>query len=344
MKKLFQHFFYYILIVTICIADIYAGKLYSFKVLLFVPLYFYILYHIKSTKPALVFAFFVSSAWTAIDCVSNYEFLDIYSVINFMIRLGALVLLSVLILKYKIQKEQLRETSEKLKVEINEKNAYLGMAAHDLRTPINNIFSFTELLIGNDNFNLNDNQKRHIENIRKMSGKMILLLRDTLDFSKVESGTLKLNKLAYEYITTINEIIDKNREFAIKKGLKILFYHEGEKLMVNIDRIRIEQVIENLLTNAIKYSKPNTVILIKVFCKENFFVTQIEDQGVGINEREIEHVFKPFVKSSSKPTAGEESTGLGLAISKKIIEVHSGSIEIISKVNVGTTVRFTLPL
>lgn len=324
--------------------DVYSGKHFSFKVLLFVPLYFYIVLHAEKLTTAVVFAIFVALAWTFIDVISNQEQISFVNVINFSVRLIALLFLAVFLVKYKLQRVKLSLTSEKLKSEIKEKNEYVGMAAHDLRSPIGNIFSFTELLMDADNINLNEKQKRYIENIRKISGKMILLLKDTLDFSKVESGTVKLNKLPYEYITTIYEVIENNRVFATKKGMKILFYSDKQKLMVNIDRNRIEQVVENLLSNAIKYSKPNTEIKIKVSQQTGYVVTEVEDKGVGIKEQELEHVFKPFVKSSSRPTAGEESTGLGLAIVKKLVEAHGGTIYVQSKLNVGTTFTYTLPI
>jgi signal transduction histidine kinase len=111
-----------------------------------------------------------------------------------------------------------------------------------------------------------------------------------------------------------------------------------------LDRNKIEQVLNNLISNAIKYSYPNTTIRIEVLRQGDFVVTKVIDQGQGIPADELPHVFKPFQKASTKPTAGEKSTGLGLAIVKKIIEGHQGEIGVESEVGKGSTFFFRLPL
>jgi len=102
--------------------------------------------------------------------------------------------------------------------------------------------------------------------------------------------------------------------------------------------------LNNLISNAIKYSHPNTMIRIEVLKEKDFVVTKVIDQGQGIPENELPHVFKPFQKASTKPTAGEKSTGLGLAIVKKIVEGHQGIIGVESEVGKGSNFFFRLPL
>jgi signal transduction histidine kinase len=102
-------------------------------------------------------------------------------------------------------------------------------------------------------------------------------------------------------------------------------------------------VLNNLISNAIKYSHSDTTIRIEVFKEKSFVVTRVIDQGQGIPENELPHVFKPFQKASTKPTAGEKSTGLGLAIVKRIIEGHQGEIGVKSEVGKGSIFFFKLP-
>jgi len=107
---------------------------------------------------------------------------------------------------------------------------------------------------------------------------------------------------------------------------------------------RINQVLNNLIGNAIKYSFPDTIITIKVFIKNNLITTQIIDQGQGISTNELASIFLPFKRTSTKPTAGENSHGLGLAIVKRIIEGHNGTVKVTSELNKGSVFQFTLPL
>lgn len=104
------------------------------------------------------------------------------------------------------------------------------------------------------------------------------------------------------------------------------------------------QVMNNLISNAIKYSYPNTNIKIEVTRSDDYILTEIIDEGQGIPRDEMENLFKKFHKTSVKTTAGERSTGLGLAITKKIVEGHGGKINVTSIVNKGSTFYFTLPL
>ncbi len=108
-------------------------------------------------------------------------------------------------------------------------------------------------------------------------------------------------------------------------------------ILVNADKIKIEQVFTNLISNGIKFSNPNTVILVSITETENSVVVKVKDQGQGIKENELNLLFKPFQKTSSKSTAGEPSTGLGLFIVKRIIEAGKGKIWVESEVNKGTT-------
>ena len=173
---------------------------------------------------------------------------------------------------------------------------------------------------------------------------MLELLNNLLDISKIESGKLELEVTKNHYPDFIRKNIEFNRFFATEKGILIDLVLSDDIPLVDCDKNKIEQVLNNLISNAIKYSHPNTTIHIEVLMENSFVVTKVIDQGQGIPANELPHVFKPFQKASTKPTAGEKSTGLGLAIVKKIVEGHQGIIGVESEVGKGSTFFFKLPL
>jgi signal transduction histidine kinase len=165
-----------------------------------------------------------------------------------------------------------------------------------------------------------------------------------LDISKIESGRLELEIAQNDYIDFLNKNIELNKYFANEKGMSINLGPRGEIPFVDFDKNKIEQLLNNLISNAIKYSYPNTEINIEVKREGEFVLTKVIDQGQGIPEDELPDIFKAFQRASTKPTAGEKSTGLGLAIAKKIVEGHKGEIWVESKFGKGSTFYFTLPI
>lgn len=130
---------------------------------------------------------------------------------------------------------------------------------------------------------------------------------------------------------------------ATQKGINISLKQDTSDFLVTIDTQKIEQVLNNLLSNAIKFSKPNTNVVLRISATNNFFKSEVIDQGQGISEEDLTGIFKPFQTTKVKPTAGEKSTGLGLAITKKIITEHGGEIHVKSKPGEGSNFYFTLP-
>lgn len=244
----------------------------------------------------------------------------------------------------KLAEEALRQSNDQLRELNNQKNEFLGMAAHDLRNPIAVIQNSSSVLSRYLSENLSEKQKEFLKKISDTSKFMLELLNSLLDISKIESGKLGLEITKNNYPDFVRKNIEFNRFFATEKGISIDSPLSDDIPLVDFDKNKIEQVLNNLISNAIKYSHPNTTIRIEVLREKNFVVTKVIDQGQGIPENELPHVFKPFQKASTKPTAGEKSTGLGLAIVKKIVEGHQGVIGVESEVGKGSTFFFKLPL
>ena len=240
--------------------------------------------------------------------------------------------------------EALRQSNDQLRELNNQKNEFLGMAAHDLRNPIAVIQNSSSVLSRYSSENLTEKQKDFLKKIYDTSKFMLKLLNNLLDISKIESGKLDLEISKNNYPEFVRKNIEFNEFFATEKGISIDAVLSDNIPLVDFDKNKVEQVLNNLISNAIKYSHPNTTILIKVLTEKDFVITQVIDQGQGIQEDELPRVFEAFQKASTKPTAGEKSTGLGLAIVKKIVEGHQGIIGVESEVGKGSTFFFTLPL
>lgn len=222
-----------------------------------------------------------------------------------------------------------RELQESMKIN----NYLLGMAAHDLRNPLGNIFNYCEFL---EETACENEQVEFIKEIKHLSNFMLGLVSDLLSVSAIESGNIALKIEQFDIDLFLTQIILRQRLIADRKKIVIEFDSKG-LILVNADKIKIEQVFTNLISNGIKFSNPNTVILVSITETENSVVVKVKDQGQGIKENELNLLFKPFQKTSSKSTAGEPSTGLGLFIVKRIIEAGKGKIWVESEVNKGTT-------
>ena len=239
---------------------------------------------------------------------------------------------------------ELKGANEKLKMLNVEKNKYIGIVAHDLRNPIGNAFSFSNLLISDFDAFSEDERMEFIKIINERCSYSLKLIEDFLDASKIESGILDLDFKEYNYKTIIEECIAQNTMFAHKKSQQIVFNHPPTDILLLCDKNKIEQVVNNLISNAIKYSAENKKIWIEIEQNNHQLITKVIDEGLGIHENELDSVFKVFQTTSTKSTAGEKSTGLGLAIVKKIVEAHNGKIEVKSEFGKGSEFSFSIPL
>lgn len=228
---------------------------------------------------------------------------------------------------------ELSKTNEKLKESVKFNNYLLGMAAHDLRNPLGNIFNYCDFL---EETEINEEQKEFITEIKYLSKFMLNLVSDMLTVSSIESGHIKLNNEVFDITLLLNNIIKRQKLIANKKNIRIEF-NFNEQVIINSDKNKLEQVFTNLISNAIKFSYPDTVINILVSNLEKSILVEVRDQGQGIPPEEQNLLFKPFQKTSAKSTAGEPSTGLGLYIVKRIIEASNGKIWVKSEVNKGSS-------
>ena len=224
------------------------------------------------------------------------------------------------------------------------KDRFLSIAAHDLRNPIGAVYGFSAILIEDITPKLNEEQNESLRLIKESSEYALNLLNDLLDHSVIDSGELKLTPEKINVIKLIKKCIDYNMIIAHKKSITIDYKIYEEEILLNCDSVKIEQVINNLISNAIKYSKPGSNIKVSVYHTANEVTVSVKDHGEGISESELSKLFQPFQKASSRTTGGERSTGLGLSIVKKIIDSHHGKVSAVSNLGSGSVFSFTLPL
>lgn len=226
------------------------------------------------------------------------------------------------------------------------KNQFLGMAAHDLRNPLSVIMSYSNFLMEDAGAALNDEQREFLRIIRQSSEFMLHLVNDLLDIAQIEAGQLRLDLQPTDLVALVRRNLALNRVLAAKKNIEIQLNDEPLPPLP-LDASKMEQVLNNLMDNAVKFSPPHTTITVRVARApddDSSVLLTVQDQGPGIPPNELDKLFKPFQRASVKSPSGEKGTGLGLTIVKKIVEGHNGRIWVESQVGQGTTFFVTLPL
>jgi signal transduction histidine kinase len=241
------------------------------------------------------------------------------------------------------QKLELEKKNKRLE-EVNlQKNELLGIAAHDLRNPLGVISSFSEIMLEALGELKEENLKEMLGIVYKTSNFSLQLLNDILDYSKIESGVLDLKYRHLDYIQFIRENLARNEILSIQKSIPIYFDPPKKELIIDFDSHKIDQVLNNLINNSIKYSYPGNGITVSVMEDAQYVITSVKDKGQGIPEKDLPHLFEPFRQMSVKSTHNEKGSGLGLAIVKKIIDGHKGKILVTSEKGQGSEFSFYLP-
>mgnify|MGYP002795037581 CR=1 FL=1 len=232
-----------------------------------------------------------------------------------------------------------KRTAELRKIN-KEKDYMIGIVAHDLRGPLGNIKTCYDLIT--DDLSDTTSVKQYLDIIDEVVEKSLHLINDLLDVSAIETGQLVLEKNEVPLEGFLEKVIRLNKRTAENKGIKLELLYDGPNSWV-FDSQRIEQVLDNLLGNAFKYSHKNTKVKLVVKSEKGLLKFQVIDQGQGIQEEYMSKLFSAFQKTSTLPTGSEQSNGLGLSICKRIVELHGGVIEAESKYGEGSTFSFSLP-
>ncbi len=246
------------------------------------------------------------------------------------------------IVAHKREKE-IQEKNEQLN-ELNElKNKFLGIASHDLRNPLYMIKTFSEVLKDGTLGEVNEKQKEISEKIFNASNFMQGLLENLLDISQIESGKIDINKESQDINNSAKQQIELIQLLADKKNIQV-YFDPGEIPNIPYDTRAISQVLGNFIGNAVKFSPPESKVLVTTEKLDGSIRLSVHDDGPGLSNEDQKLLFKEFQTLTARPTGGEKSTGLGLAICKKLIHLHDGQVGVSSQLGKGSTFYFSLPL
>jgi signal transduction histidine kinase len=224
------------------------------------------------------------------------------------------------------------------------KSEFLANMSHELRTPMHAVLSFAEFGVSESYDGDRDELNKYFKKIENSGKRLLSLLNNLLDLSKLEAGKMNFNIQLNNIEVPLNSVIGEVQKLLEDKNLRIKVEKLNARLVAYFDQEKILQVFYNLISNAIKFSKQNTEINIRLKYTENnnFLLVSIEDEGIGIPEKEIETVFDKFVQSS-KTNTGAGGTGLGLSICKEIVKGHNGELWCRNSEKGGAIFSFTLP-
>lgn len=241
-----------------------------------------------------------------------------------------------------LQRELARKNAELVRLN-EQKNRLLGMAAHDLRTPLAVIRSYSEFLRDEAADALDAEQREFVNAILDASRFMLAIVNDLLDVAGFEAGVLRLELEETDLVGLLHDNLALNRVLATRKGVALELDAPRDALPIAVDARKIHQVLNNLLGNAVKFSPPGGTVRVRLAAGGDAARVTVSDQGAGIAADDLPHIFQPFGRARRPGTSGEPSTGLGLAIVRRIIEGHGGQVSVSSESGQGASFAVTLP-
>ncbi|HOY46457.1 MAG TPA: ATP-binding protein [Candidatus Dojkabacteria bacterium] len=239
-----------------------------------------------------------------------------------------------------------RDATEQRKVE-RMRSEFISIASHQLRTPLTAISWYLEMLMDPDTMgNMSDEQKGYINMVFESNKKMIYLVNELLDISRMESGKeLQFIKSEGDIMEVVNDVLEEQKGLISQKSLKLNLDTEGRtSLMVNMDKEKIRQVFMNLVNNAIKYCRPEGEISISVRTQDDKLAVSVADNGIGIPKEQQGRIFEKFFRSDNAVKMQAQGTGLGLYVANQIIKNHGGVLNFSSDENKGSVFTFIIPL
>lgn len=239
------------------------------------------------------------------------------------------------------------------------KTLFVANMSHEFRTPLNSVIGFSELLAGEVFGPLNAKQKRYIQNIHQSSKHLLALIDDILNFSKVDVGKIDLRPEPVLLAEVLDAAVELLRGQAMKKGIRLELHVEKEPLEILADPLRLNQILFNLLWNAVKFTPGGGSVTVaakrarrtdsdfatRTSAPDGFAEITIQDTGIGMKAEDLGRLFQEFVRLDNARILAAEGAGLGLALTKRLVELHGGSVFAASEgEGRGSTFTVRLPL
>ena len=237
--------------------------------------------------------------------------------------------------------EELRRAKERAEAAATARSTFLANMSHEIRTPMNAIIGFTEVVLGSP---LEDNQRKHLDTVRRSARSLLHLLNDILDSSKLERGALELEQIDFSVRDLVSQLCSELSIQATRKGL--VLRQEVDPQMepyLRGDPHRLRQILVNLVGNAIKFTEVGQVSIV-VTREREFVHFQVRDTGIGIAADRLESIFDPFTQADASMSRRFGGTGLGTTISKQLVELMHGKIWVNSIVGMGSTFHVRIPM
>lgn len=248
--------------------------------------------------------------------------------------------------------QQLRSSAELTNQELtrllkaNQEN--VSQLAHELKTPLNSIIGYSELILRSSRKNpeVQDSvpHLEHIERVVRNGRQLLRLINDTLEISRYQAGKMKLHPEPIDVRSLIDNVFETLQPLAAAKELQMVVDCERAPEKVLTDPLRLQQIVTNLLSNAIRYTESGSIQLTCQMLSDNQWSIAVSDTGVGIAPEDQLRVFDPFFRADNSATRVPDSTGLGLAIVSQLVKLMQGKIELVSLLGVGSTFTVILPL
>lgn len=235
----------------------------------------------------------------------------------------------------KLEKENVKEINDA-------KLRFFSNISHEIKTPLTLISGPIDLLSRRFKDNLDIREK--LQSVQKQSLKISRLIDQVLDFQRSDANELKMNYSGFSFTHFINDLIPDYELLAIKENKQLEISKEEPIVYVSADKDKLEKIINNLLSNAFKYSQAEDAIGISYTAKGKDLIIEIKDTGMGIDQEDLPHVFERFYQSHKKLDAFTSGSGIGLAFSKRLVEMHLGDIHVDSQLAVGTNFTVRLPI
>ncbi|MDD3625773.1 MAG: PAS domain S-box protein [bacterium] len=234
----------------------------------------------------------------------------------------------------------LKQREEELTRLLKLKDQFVSLVSHDLKVPFQSILGYASLLSSDESFP--EKSRKYLVNIQEAAHAQLEYIDKLLNMAYLESGKFEL-QITPEKLSDIVNDVYRYFYFKIKKKKLNFKIDIPETIILKVDRSLFSQVLNNLINNAIKFTRSGGNISVSAYIEDSSSMISISDSGVGIKDEDKINIFSEFSKHYTKGTDGEKGSGLGLSISKKILDAHGFKIDVVSKMNEGTTFKITVP-
>ncbi len=222
------------------------------------------------------------------------------------------------------------------------KSEFLASMSHELRTPLNAIGGYADLLALEVHGSLTDEQARDVQRITASQQHLLAIINDILDYSRIEGGRLTYERVPVPLDVAVGEVASMVQPLGIGRGVKLVA--AAHRVVACADRLKVEQVLLNLLANALKFTPRGGRVTVECGERDAHAFVTVADTGIGIPPEQVEQIFEPFVQVGRSLTSGHEGTGLGLSISRTLARGMGGELAVESTPGEGSVFTLTLPL